>query len=248
MAIGWCDPGFITALRPHGESSAILSILTAHHGLHKGVVRFGARDRGILQLGNAVYSAWRARLEGSLGRWTLELAHPYAPEFFVQPGPLYALQAACQWVGTVLPEREPCPDVFTYFGALLEGLRTSGWAGAFVRFEVALLQARGVGLDFSVCAVTGARTGLAYVSKRTGRAVVPAVGALYTGQVLALPAFLTTVEQVPPVDDAIAGLALTHYFFEHHVLSHCPGVFPPARAMLQSYLVQEGSRKSSWNS
>lgn len=237
MAIGWCDPGFITSLRPHGESSAILSILTAHHGLHKGIVRSGSRDRGVLQLGNAVHSAWRARLEGSLGRWTLELAHPYASEFFAQPGPLYALQAACQWVGTVLPEREPCPDVFTHFGALLEGLRTPGWAAAFVRFEICLLQALGVGFDFSVCAVTGARGGLGYVSKRTGRAVVLDIGALYAGQVLALPAFLTTDTQVPPVEETIAGLALTQYFFAHHILSHCPGTFPPARAMLQSYLV-----------
>ena len=35
----WEDEGYVLAVRRHGESSAIVSLLTAEHGRHAGLVR-----------------------------------------------------------------------------------------------------------------------------------------------------------------------------------------------------------------
>ena len=71
----WEDEGYVLAVRPHGESSAIVSLLTAEHGRHAGLVRGGQsrKKRGLLQPGNRVSIIWRARLEEHLGSFTLEL-------------------------------------------------------------------------------------------------------------------------------------------------------------------------------
>jgi len=62
--------------RPHGESGAILEVLTHEHGRHLGLVRGGnsRRLRPLLQPGNGVRVEWRARLSEHLGSFVVELA------------------------------------------------------------------------------------------------------------------------------------------------------------------------------
>ncbi|MCK5276779.1 MAG: recombination protein O N-terminal domain-containing protein, partial [Alphaproteobacteria bacterium] len=49
----WSDEGIVLAVRRHGESAAIVSLLTLGHGRHAGLVRGGGsrRMRGFLQPG-----------------------------------------------------------------------------------------------------------------------------------------------------------------------------------------------------
>ena len=65
----WTDEGIVLGVRRHGESSAIVELLTRSHGRHLGLVRGGAgkRMRPLLQPGNSVTSVWRARLDEHLG-------------------------------------------------------------------------------------------------------------------------------------------------------------------------------------
>src|SRR4051812_49962880 len=60
----WTDDGIVLGVRRHGESSAIVELLTRGHGRHLGLVRGGAgkRMRPLLQPGNSVRAVWRARL------------------------------------------------------------------------------------------------------------------------------------------------------------------------------------------
>src|SRR5258707_5735616 len=60
----WTDEGIVLGVRRHGESSAIVEILTRGHGRHLGLVRGGAgsRMRPLLQPGNSVRAVWRPRL------------------------------------------------------------------------------------------------------------------------------------------------------------------------------------------
>ena len=65
----WTDEGIVLGVRRHGESSAIVELLTRRHGRHLGLVRGGAgkRMRPLLQPGNSVTTVWRARLDEHLG-------------------------------------------------------------------------------------------------------------------------------------------------------------------------------------
>ena len=76
-----------------------------------------------------------------------------------------------QSLAFALPERQPCPELHDGSELLLDMLGTSElWPFAYLRWEQAVLEHTGYGLDLSQCAVTGQTEHLIYVS-RTGRAV-----------------------------------------------------------------------------
>jgi len=68
----WTDDGIVLSARPHGESSAVVQLLTRRQGRHAGLVRGGQgkRARGIYQPGNLVAARWSARLAEHLGNDT----------------------------------------------------------------------------------------------------------------------------------------------------------------------------------
>src|ERR1700741_1598489 len=70
----WTDEGIVLGVRRHGESSAIVELLTHEHGRHLGLARGGgsARMRPLLQPGNSVAAMWRARLDEHLGYYHLD--------------------------------------------------------------------------------------------------------------------------------------------------------------------------------
>ena len=65
----WRDEGILLAVRPHGESSAIVETLTREHGRHSGLVRGarGSKMSPVLQPGTQLALDWRARLADHLG-------------------------------------------------------------------------------------------------------------------------------------------------------------------------------------
>jgi DNA repair protein RecO (recombination protein O) len=216
----WTDEGFVLGTRRHGESSAVASLLTREHGRHAGLVRGGrGRHAGLVQPGNRVLATWRARLADHLGSFALEGAGSDLSVILEDRGRVAALAAACAVADAVLPERHPYPRLFAAFDRLIATLAGGGaWGEAFVRWEVLLLDDLGFGLDLAACAVTGARTGLAYVSPRSGRAVSAAAAGPWRDRLLPLPRFL--VEQVAADGDAIRnGLVLTGEFLERHAFA-----------------------------
>ncbi|MFW5662069.1 MAG: recombination protein O N-terminal domain-containing protein, partial [Oceanicaulis sp.] len=70
----WSGSGRILSVRPHGETSAVIEVLTPEHGRHAGLVRGGRSKtlRPVLQPGNRVGAVWRARLEDHLGAFQVE--------------------------------------------------------------------------------------------------------------------------------------------------------------------------------
>ncbi|MGB6798352.1 MAG: recombination protein O N-terminal domain-containing protein, partial [Xanthobacteraceae bacterium] len=68
----WTDDSIVLGVKRHGETSVILELMTHGHGRHMGLVRGGAsaRQRGVLQPGNALRATWRARLDEHLGNYT----------------------------------------------------------------------------------------------------------------------------------------------------------------------------------
>ncbi len=77
----WRDEGILLAARRHGESAAIIEVLTAGHGRHAGVVRGGASRRmaPILQPGARLAVEWTARLEEHIGTFRVDPIADRAP-------------------------------------------------------------------------------------------------------------------------------------------------------------------------
>jgi len=227
----WSDQGIVLSARKHGESSAIVTLLTQDHGVHAGLVRGGAgvRKRGDLQPGNAVSAQWRARLADHLGAYTCELRQAHAALVLDTPDALAALSAALGIAETSLPEREPHAAVFEGLTILLEAIgSTEDWRSAYVKWELGLLGELGFGLDFSRCAATGGIDDLIYVSPKSGRAVSATAGAPYRKSMLTLPPFLLAAGGGGSVRDVSDGLSLTGYFLERHVYGHLLGGKLPA--------------------
>jgi DNA repair protein RecO (recombination protein O) len=237
----WTDDGIVLAARRHGETSLVLSLLTQTHGRHAGLVRGGAgrRGRAPYEPGNRVRATWKARLAEHLGTFVCEPVGVTAAAFLDDPGRLAALSSACALVEAALPEREPHPNAYEGLAALIGALAQPNYAGAYVRWELALLTELGFGLDLASCAATGSNDDLAFVSPKSGRAVSAAAAEPYRRRLLPLPRFL--IAPVEPAGPEIAeGLRLTGHFLAEHVFAHRPGGTPAARTRLVERLLRQG--------
>ncbi len=88
----------------------------------------------------------------------------------------------------------------------------------FVRFELAVLNHLGFGLDLSRCVATGAENDLAFVSPKSGRAVCREAGLPYADKMLILPSFLKIGQnQGADTHSLMEAFRLTGYFLERHV-------------------------------
>jgi DNA repair protein RecO (recombination protein O) len=216
----WTDDGIVLGVKRHGEANAILELMTHGHGRHLGLVRggFGSRLRPILQPGNSVSAAWRARLDEHLGNYTVEGLRLRAASYFSAPHAIYGVTHLAALM-RLLPERDPHAGLYEVLDAILDQLDDPALAAPMVvRFELQLLSELGFGLDLEQCAATGASGDLAYVSPKSGRAVSRTAGEPWADKMLRLPAFLRQHDAIPSGHDLADGFALTGYFLTRHVL------------------------------
>ncbi len=226
----WREEGLLLAVRKHGETSAIIEVFTESHGRHAGVVRGGTSRKiaPILQPGAQLDLTWRARLEEHLGAFTVEPIRSRAAQMMADRETLAALNAATSLLAFALPEREAHPALYARTQALFDMIGEGDfWPLAYLRWELALLEDLGFGLDLSSCAATGATGGLAYVSPRTGRAVSEAGAGEYKDRLLPLsPALIGQGDG--SMDEVLSGLKTTGHFLTHHLAPSFGNNPPPA--------------------
>lgn len=236
----WSDEALVLSVRGHGETAAVVEMLTARNGRYAALVHGGRsrRLRPVLQIGNHVDAVWKARLADQLGHATVELRRGYAAEAMSDPMALAGLGAIAE-LGRLLPERDPHPSFYEITMFVLSFLDDpSVWPALYARWELALLEALGFGLDLGVCAATGVNDDLIWVSPRSGRAVSASAGEPYRDKLLALPSFLKSGSAAGGVvgSDIAAALRLTGYFLEKRVLEPEGRSLPDVRTRLANML------------
>jgi DNA repair protein RecO (recombination protein O) len=220
----WTDEGIVLGVRRHGESSAIVELLTRSHGRHLGLVRGGSskRMRPMLQPGNSVTAVWRARLDEHLGYYVLEGTRLRAATVLASSHATYGVTHLAS-LARLLPERDPHEDIYEMLDQTLDDFDDIGVAAAhLIRFELAMLAELGFGLDLETCAATGATTELIYVSPKSGGAVSRTAGDPWRDRLLRLPAFLRQGDGGGANgwsdQDLSDGFQLTGLFLLRHVL------------------------------
>lgn len=234
--IEWQDQGIVLSARPHGETSAVVQLMTREHGRHAGLVRGGQgrQARALLQPGNRVAATWKARLADHLGNLSCELETSHAARLLDHPARLAAMTAAAAVTERALAEREPHPACYEGLLALLAALEGDHWAEAYVGWELALLAELGFGLDLSACAGGGDNDQLAYVSPRSGRAVSLAAGEPYREKLLPLPGFLIGRGE-GGAREVAQGLRLTGFFLDRFVFAPQNRPLPAPRERLTAH-------------
>jgi DNA repair protein RecO (recombination protein O) len=233
--VEWRDDGFVLAVRPHGESGAIVEAFTARHGRHAGVVRGGAGRRlsPVLQIGAQLDLVWKARLPEHAGSYTVEPVRSRAGALMGDRLGLSGLAAVCALLARGLPERQPLPAFYGQSVQVLDLLAaTPAWPLAYLRWEVALLSELGARLDLSSCAVTGATEGLVFVSPRTGRAVTADGAAGYADRLLPLPPCLLGQGEAPNGEIALALRTTGHFLTAALPAGAVRAGLPPERQRL----------------
>lgn len=229
----WTDEGIVLGVRRHGESSAIVELLTREHGRHLGLVRggSGSRMRPVLQPGNTVNAVWRARLDEHLGTYTIESLRSRAAHFILSSHGVYGV-SYLTGLARLLPERDPHEGMYELLTETLDDFAEPATAGArVVRFELAMLAELGFGLDLSRCVATGVTERLVYVSPKSGSAVSREAGEPYRDRLLPLPSFLAEeTHSLVSRRDLEDGFALTGTFLLRHALELRPEDYTDARA------------------
>lgn len=216
-AMEWRDTGILLSVKRHGETSAILDVFTKDHGRHAGVLR-GASSRKIaaaLQPGSDLDVSWRARLEDHIGSYTIEPVKTRAGIAMANRLTLAGLNSVMAILAFALPERESQLRLYSDTVLLLDLLdHADVWPLAYLKWELALLEELGFGLDLSECAATGRNDELIYVSPKSGRAVSRHGAGEWADRMLPLPPVLAGKGHAPD-DEILLALKTTGHFLEN---------------------------------
>ncbi|NNL36303.1 MAG: DNA repair protein RecO, partial [Silicimonas sp.] len=204
-------------------------------------VRGGASRKvaPILQPGAQLDVTWRARLEDHLGVFAVEPIKSRAAVLMNDRKTLAGLNALTALLSFSLPEREAHPSLYAKTLAVVEMMESGPyWTLAYLRWEMALLEELGFGLDLTRCAVSGVSDGLAYVSPKSGRAVSEAGAGAFKDRLLPLsPALLG--QGAGTAEDVLSGLRVSGHFLTAWLapaLGDKP--VPPARDRLVDLLAR----------
>ena len=218
------EKAIVLSSKTLGENTYILSVFTAEHGRHLGVIK----KKHPPEIGTLLHTTWKARLPEQLGTFYIEEQTAYAPLFLDDMPRLNTLSCICTLLDKALPERQAYSTLYDYVLKLLQNLSEDDFIKQYVLFEISLLSNLGFGLDTSTCAGGGNADDLAYISPKTGRAVSREKGKPYHDRLLPLPKFIW--KDCPASEqDLWNGLKLTEHF-----LTNClpNGIIPGIRSRL----------------
>lgn len=228
------DEGYIVRLRKHGENSAILTVLTRHHGKIVGFVKnaFTKRSLGVFQLGNLVAVEAYARVDENMLSLKTELLAPTAVNFLGDAARLETLASFCELCNVCMPEQMALERLFYYVDSFFNLILEDNWIAHYAYFEFYLLDFLGISLDLSECSATGTTENLKYVSPKTGRAVCAEAGEPYKNRLFSFPQFVLEQNYAPTRQELKDLLKMTEFFLNKNFFQTHSLKFPLNRANL----------------
>ncbi|MDP3674757.1 MAG: recombination protein O N-terminal domain-containing protein [Novosphingobium sp.] len=143
-------PAILCAVRAHGETGAVIRLLTVEHGLLAAYCA-GARGRRLRPVvipGNLLDTEISARSASQLPFARVELVESRGP-WLGEPLASAAINWACALTATALPEGHPYPALYEALGGLLDAIchapSARGWSRALAAYEALLLRELGYG-------------------------------------------------------------------------------------------------------
>ena len=140
----------LCASRAHGESGAVIRMLTADHGMLAAYCAGarGRRLRPVLIPGNLVDAEISARSASQLPFAKVELVESRGP-WLGEPLASAAIAWATALTATSLPEGHPFPALYSALGGVLDAIchapSARGWSRALAAYEGLLLRELGYG-------------------------------------------------------------------------------------------------------
>ena len=227
------DTGIIVSKRLSGEKAAVVTVFTKEHGLYPCYINnIVGKNSVIYQLGNIVDLFLSARLDEHMGTGRCELVYG-ASHFMQNKTKLYALNSLLAMTLASFEERAPHPKFFALLSHYIKNSASSFKVMDYLRLESEMLSEAGYGLDLSVCAVTGEKEELIYVSPKSGRAVSAKAGEKYKDKLLQLPTCALSYEDNAKTEELVQMAGLLLYFFKRYVFKHGE---PNARKEFAKYL------------
>lgn len=189
-------PALFLRARPFGERDAIATLLSAEHGLLRGLIKGagqGSKKGSTIPqpLDDVTFTLLR-RLPHQLGTLRVSTTQGRAHLWLHgRTGPLM-VGWLTELLTRLLPEEHPYPELFPTLATFLQtfpSLPPHGLPTAMAQLERTLLDTIGYGPALEADPVPCAEgSPLCYVSPKSGRAVPQRVGAPYAAQLLPLPA------------------------------------------------------------
>lgn len=143
-------PAIVCAARTHGETAAIVQLMTADYGLIAAYVAGGRgrQLRPVLIPGNLVEAELKSRSDNQLPFARLELTTSRGP-WLGEPLASAAIGWATALTAAVLPERHAYPPLHSALLGLLDAIchapSARGWTPALVGYETLVLRELGYG-------------------------------------------------------------------------------------------------------
>ena len=235
----WQDTGIILRTQPFQDNGLIVTLLTEHHGKHKGFVRLSRRKLGNpLQIGSLTSTHWQARLADHLGNYRFDILDIPSCRLFTKPKHLQLLHIICTLLDLVLLEQDPCSILYGDLSTFLKALDTALAAAPlkeYALFEVSLLKQLGFGLHLTSCASTGQTHDLIYISPKSGHAVSQQAGDPFKDRLFPLPSFYLNPHEEASRDELYSSLQMTAFFIEKHVLTPHHKQLPQLRRDLRHF-------------
>ena len=170
----WTDEGIVLGVRRHGESSAIVELLTREPwpASWPGARRRRQADAAVAAARQQRHARCGGRGSTSISAITSSRARACArPTVLASSHATYGVTHLAS-LARLLPERDPHEDIYEMLERTLDDFDDVGEAAVhLIRFELAMLAELGFGLDLENCAATGETTDLIYVSPKSGGAV-----------------------------------------------------------------------------